>query len=70
MLSESDLPLYDPLTTYAQLLNETKSRVEACCPPAAAEQEGPQQLPQVRAPAHVSLSCNVEEGGAPYDMPS
>ena len=30
LLSESDLPLYDPLTFYQQLMSETKSRLNAC----------------------------------------
>ncbi len=35
LLSESDLPLYDPLTFYKQLMSEAKSRVNACAYPAA-----------------------------------
>jgi len=30
LISESDIPLYDPLTFYTQLMSETKSRVHAC----------------------------------------
>lgn len=33
-MSESDLPIYDPLTFYQQLLSEERSRVNACPPPA------------------------------------
>jgi hypothetical protein len=33
LLSESDLPLYDPLTFYQQLVSEAKSRINACAPP-------------------------------------
>lgn len=30
LISESDLPLWDPLTLYQQLMSEPKSRVNAC----------------------------------------
>ena len=30
LISESDIPLYDPLTFYTQLMSEEKSRVNAC----------------------------------------
>lgn len=30
LVSESDIPLYDPLTFYLQLMSENKSRVNAC----------------------------------------
>ena len=30
LVSESDIPLYDPLTFYQQLMSESKSRVNAC----------------------------------------
>ncbi|GAB4817485.1 hypothetical protein N2152v2_004531 [Parachlorella kessleri] len=33
LVSETDIPLYDPLTTYQQLLSERRSRVNACGPP-------------------------------------
>lgn len=36
LVSESDIPLYDPLTFYLQLMSESKSRVNAC-PQAPAE---------------------------------
>ena len=30
LLSESDVPLYDPFTFYHQLMSESRSRVNAC----------------------------------------
>ena len=30
LLSESDIPLYDPLTFYTQLMAENRSRVNLC----------------------------------------
>lgn len=32
LLSESDIPLYDPLTLYSQLVYEKASRINACGP--------------------------------------
>ena len=37
LLSESDIPLYDPLTLHQQLLAEGKSRVNACWHPGRSE---------------------------------
>ena len=31
LISDSDVPLYDPLTFYQQLMHEPLSRVRACC---------------------------------------
>lgn len=30
LISDSDIPLYDPLTFYQQLMHEPKSRVRPC----------------------------------------
>lgn len=31
LISDTDVPLYDPLTFYQQLMHEPLSRVRACC---------------------------------------
>lgn len=44
LVSESDLPLYDPLTFYQQLVSEPKSRVNACVHGARTEQRWTDEL--------------------------
>ena len=58
LLSESDIPLYDPLTLYQQLLAEERSRVNACNHTSRHEWRWGDSM-QVRATCGLSKRCRV-----------